>query len=75
MTINVHTGTYHDVTTTDCNVVSKGKADVGESHYGGDNNADNSGVLKYVVVKHTGAGNIRPMSSTVSPSMLWVAVH
>lgn len=50
-----YTGTYPNVTTTDCNVVSEGKADVGESHYGGDNNADNSGVLRYLVVKHTGA--------------------
>lgn len=50
-----YTGTYPNVTTTDCNVVSEGKADVGESHYGGDNNADNSGVMRYLVVKHTGA--------------------
>lgn len=50
-----YTGTYPDVTTTDCHAISEGKADVGESNYGGDNDADNSGVLKYVVVKHTGA--------------------
>lgn len=50
-----YTGTYPDVTTTDCHVASEGKADSGESHYGGSNNEDNSGVLKYLIVKHTGA--------------------
>lgn len=50
-----YTGTYPDVTTTDCHVASEGKADAGESHYGGDNDDDNSGVLKYLIVKHTGA--------------------
>ncbi len=50
-----YTGTYPAVATSDCHVASEGKADVGESHYGGDNNADNSGVLKYLIVKHTGA--------------------
>ena len=50
-----YVGTYPHVTTSDCHVASEGKADVGESHYGGDNNADNSGVMKYLVVKHTGA--------------------
>ncbi|MEQ8482788.1 MAG: hypothetical protein RIB46_00330 [Pseudomonadales bacterium] len=33
-----------------CHVVSEGKP----SNYGGDDNADNSGVLQYVVVKHAG---------------------
>ena len=33
-----------------CHVVSEGQP----SHYGGDDNADNSGVLRYVIVKHTG---------------------
>jgi hypothetical protein len=33
-----------------CHVLSEGKP----SNYGGNNNADNSGVLRYVVIKHTG---------------------
>jgi hypothetical protein len=33
-----------------CHVVAEGQP----SNYGGDDNADNSGVLRYVVVKHTG---------------------
>lgn len=33
-----------------CHVVSEGQP----SHYGGNDNADNSGVLRYVVVKHPG---------------------
>jgi hypothetical protein len=33
-----------------CHVVSEGQP----SHYGGNNNAENSGVLRYVIVKHTG---------------------
>jgi hypothetical protein len=33
-----------------CHVVSEGQP----SNYGGDDNADNSGVLRYVIVKHTG---------------------
>ncbi|NIB41427.1 serine/threonine protein kinase [Pseudomaricurvus alkylphenolicus] len=41
--------------TGECNVVSEGRAGDGETHYGGDNDGDNSGVLRYVVVKHTGA--------------------
>ena len=50
-----YTGTYPNVTTPDCHVPSEGKADVGESHYGGANNEDNSGVINYMIVKHTGA--------------------
>lgn len=37
-------------TTNQCHVVSEGQP----SHYGGNNNAESSGVLRYVVVKHTG---------------------
>jgi hypothetical protein len=33
-----------------CHVVSEGQP----SHYGGNNNAESSGVLRYVIVKHTG---------------------
>ena len=33
-----------------CHVVSEGQP----SNYGGDDNADNSGVLRYVIVRHTG---------------------
>jgi hypothetical protein len=35
---------------TQCHVVSEGA----ESHYGGADNAESSGILRYVVVKHTG---------------------
>ncbi|WP_373091955.1 serine/threonine protein kinase [Zhongshania sp.] len=38
-----------------CHVAAEGKAGAGQTHYGGANNADNSGVLKYFIVKHTGA--------------------
>ena len=34
----------------ECNVLAEGKP----SHYGGNDNADSSGALRYVVVKHTG---------------------
>ena len=37
--------------TDSCHIQSEGKP----SHYGGDNNEDDSGVLKYVVIKHPGA--------------------
>lgn len=40
---------------SECHVVSEGKVGGGESNYGGNNDADNSGTLRYVVVKHTGA--------------------
>lgn len=39
----------------DCDRPSEGKAGAGQTHFGGDNNADNSGVLNYFIVKHTGA--------------------
>jgi len=41
--------------TGECHVDAEGAAGLDESQYGGDNDADNSGVLEYVVVKHTGA--------------------
>lgn len=41
--------------TTDCHVAAEGAAGLDTSHYGGDNDADNSGRLEYVVIKHTGA--------------------
>jgi hypothetical protein len=34
----------------DCHVLSEGQP----SHYGGDNNSESSGILQYVIVKHTG---------------------
>lgn len=34
-----------------CHIQSEGKP----SHYGGNNNEDNSGILRYVIVKHSGA--------------------
>lgn len=39
----------------ECHVASEGSTDDEASYYGGANNADNSGVLTYVRVKHTGA--------------------
>ena len=39
----------------ECHVDAEGAAGLDESQYGGDNDDDNSGVLQYVVVKHTGA--------------------
>lgn len=52
-----YTGTIAggDLATSDCNVEAEGKAGAGQTHYGGTNNADNSGTLHYFVVKHTGA--------------------
>ncbi len=43
------------LTTSDCHVSAEGAAGLDESHYGGDNDNDSSGVLEYVRVKHTGA--------------------
>ena len=37
--------------TDTCHIESEGQP----SHYGGNNNADNSGVLKYVIIKHSGS--------------------
>ncbi len=40
---------------TECSIEAEGSAGDDESQYGGDNDADDSGILRYVVVKHTGA--------------------
>ena len=40
---------------TECSIEAEGSAGDDESQYGGDNDADSSGVMRYVVVKHTGA--------------------
>lgn len=52
-----YTGSRGDATisTSNCHVAAEGKAGAGQTFYGGDNDADSSGVLNYVVVKHTGA--------------------
>ena len=39
----------------DCAIDAEGSEGDDQSHYGGDNNADSSGHLEYVIVKHTGA--------------------
>lgn len=44
-----------NLATTDCHVDAEGAAGLDESQYGGDNNADSSGRMEYMVVKHTGA--------------------
>ncbi|HEY7773019.1 MAG TPA: serine/threonine protein kinase [Marinagarivorans sp.] len=44
-----------DLVTSDCHVDAEGKDGAGITQYGGSNNADNSGVLKYFVLKHSGA--------------------
>lgn len=49
-------GTYPDVNlSSECHVVAEGQAGAGETYYGGENDADNSGVMTYFIVKHTGA--------------------
>jgi hypothetical protein len=52
-----YTGTMAggDLATSDCHVDAEGKDGAGQTQYGGDNNADNSGALNYFIVKHTGA--------------------
>ncbi len=40
---------------SECHVVAEGQASAGETNYGGDNDADSSGTMRYVIVKHTGA--------------------
>jgi len=40
---------------TECSIEAEGSVGDDESQYGGDNDADDSGILRYVVVKHTGA--------------------
>ncbi|SDZ80060.1 serine/threonine protein kinase [Microbulbifer marinus] len=44
-----------DLATSECHVDAEGSEGADQSNYGGANNADNSGELQYVVVKHTGA--------------------
>lgn len=44
-----------DLATSDCHIAAEGKAGAGQTFYGGDNNDDNSGVLNYFVLKHSGA--------------------
>jgi len=44
-----------DLSTSDCHVEAEGKAGAGQTHYGGSVIDDNSGVLRYFVVKHPGA--------------------
>ena len=40
---------------TECSIDAEGSEGDDESQYGGDNDNDSSGILEYVVVKHTGA--------------------
>ena len=40
---------------TECSIDAEGSEGDDESQYGGDNDNDSSGVLEYVIVKHTGA--------------------
>ena len=40
---------------TECSIEAEGSAGDDESQYGGANDDDDSGILRYVVVKHTGA--------------------
>lgn len=40
---------------TECSIEAEGSAGDDESQYGGDNDSDSSGIMRYVVVKHTGA--------------------
>ncbi|MDA0706116.1 MAG: serine/threonine protein kinase [Proteobacteria bacterium] len=44
-----------DPANPECHIEAEGSAGDDESQYGGDNDADDSGILRYVVVKHTGA--------------------
>ncbi len=43
------------LTNNTCDVTVEGTEGLTEASYGGNNNADNSGILEYVLVKHTGA--------------------
>ena len=40
---------------SECSIEAEGSAGDDESQYGGDNDDDSSGIMRYVVVKHTGA--------------------
>jgi len=44
-----------DPVNPECHIEAEGSAGDDESQYGGANDADDSGILRYVVVKHTGA--------------------
>ncbi len=44
-----------DPNNPECHIEAEGSAGDDESQYGGGNDADDSGILRYVVVKHTGA--------------------
>lgn len=44
-----------DPANPECHIEAEGSLGDDESQYGGDNDADDSGILRYVVVKHTGA--------------------
>ena len=44
-----------DPANPECHIEAEGSAGDDESQYGGDNDADDSGIMRYVVVKHTGA--------------------
>lgn len=44
-----------DLATSDCHIAAEGKSGAGQTFYGGNNNADDSGSLEYFMVKHTGA--------------------
>lgn len=52
---SVDDGTIAIAPGEECQVVAEGKAGAGQTNFGGDNNDDNSGVLNYFIVKHTGA--------------------
>jgi len=52
---NFATRSGNGVTLTgECSVVTEGRAGLERGRYGGFNNHDNSGVLRYVIVKHAG---------------------
>lgn len=40
---------------TECSIEAEGSAGDDESQYGGDNDDDSSGIMRHVIVKHTGA--------------------
>ena len=40
---------------TECSIEAEGSAGDDESQYGGDNDDDSSGIMRFVIVKHTGA--------------------
>lgn len=40
---------------SECSIEAEGSAGDDESQYGGDNDDDSSGIMRYVIVKHTGA--------------------